>query len=404
MSKIIFTRINLRRIVPRNRNDSPFVYLKNGGDDSMKDYYKILGVSENATTEEIKQAYKKLAMKYHPDRNPGDKEAEEKFKEINEAYSVLSDPEKRKQYDQLRRIGTAYEYKDFPGGFNFEEVFNNFRSGFGEGFSFSFADSFIEDLLNQFFDRGEFFRKSRSGMVKGEDISISVEIPFETAINGGEVYVDVPRKEVCSVCDGTGAKPGSKVNTCPVCKGSGTISDIKGLFAFSRPCTNCYGRGKIIFEICYNCSGAGQVTTTRKIKIKIPSGVDTGTTLRIKGEGNPGINGGANGDLYVHVKVQDDKFFKRKGNDIFVEVPINIVQAILGSKMRIRTIHGNKVELTIPPGTQDGTTFRLRGLGVKSNGNAGDMYVTVKVEIPRKITERQRKLIEEFAKEGNLKY
>ncbi len=354
----------------------------------MKDYYKILGVSENATQEEIKQAYKRLAMKYHPDRNLGDKQAEEKFKEINEAYSVLSDPEKRKQYDQLRKFGVGA----------------GVGTGFGEGFNFGFGDSFLEDLLNQFFDRGEFFRRSRRGAVKGEDINIEVEIPFSTSIHGGEIYVDVPKKEVCDVCSGTGAKPGARVSTCPVCGGSGTISDVKGMFAFSRPCPRCYGRGRIISEVCYNCGGTGQVQTVKKIKIKIPPGIDSGTTLRVKGEGEPGINGGPNGDLYVHVKVQDDRFFKRRGNDIYVEIPINIAQAILGSKMRIKTIYGNKVELTIPPGTQTGTTFRLRGLGVKTNGSVGDMYVTVRVEIPEKINERQRKLIEEFAKEGNLKY
>lgn len=363
----------------------------------MKDYYKILGVNENATQEEIKQAYKKLAMRYHPDKNPGDKQAEEKFKEINEAYSVLSDPEKRKQYDQLRKFGVGA-----GAGFNYEDIFSNFKTGFGD--KFGFADSFLEDLLNQFFDRGEFFRRSRRGVVKGDDINIDVEIPFLTSIHGGEIYVDVPKKEICDVCGGTGAKPGAKVYTCPVCGGSGTISDIKGVFAFSKPCPRCYGRGKIISEICYNCNGTGQVHKVKKIKIKIPAGVDSGTMLRIKGEGEPGINGGPNGDLYVHVKVWDDKFFKRKGNDIHVEIPINIAQAILGSKMRIKTIYGNKVELTIPPGTQSGTTFRLRGLGVKTNGSVGDMYVTVKVEIPEKINERQRKLIEEFAKEGNLKY
>lgn len=355
----------------------------------MKDYYKILGVSKNATLDEIKQAYKKLAMKYHPDRNPGDKQAEEKFKEINEAYSVLSDPEKRKQYDQLRK----FSIKSESGGFNFEDIFANFV-----------GDSFIEDLLNQFFDRGEFFRKSRRGAVKGDDIHITVEIPFSTAINGGEIYVDVPRKEVCDICGGIGAKPGTKVSICPVCNGTGTISDVKGMFAFSRPCPNCYGRGKIISEICYNCGGTGQVSTVKKIKVKIPAGVDNEATLRIRGEGEPGINGGVSGDLYVHIKVQDDKFFKRKGNDIYVEIPINIAQAILGSRIRIKTIYGNKIELTIPPGTQSGTTFRLRGLGVKSNDGIGDMYVTVKVEIPEKISEKQRKLIEEFAKEGNLRY
>ncbi|MCS7229151.1 MAG: molecular chaperone DnaJ [Candidatus Kryptonium sp.] len=370
----------------------------------MKDYYKILGVNENATLEEIKQAYKKLAMKYHPDRNPGDKQAEEKFKEINEAYSVLSDPEKRKQYDQLRKFGAGFGDKGFSGGFNFEDLFANFKTGSGEGFWFGVGNSFIEDLLNQFFDRGEFFRRSRRGAARGEDINITVEIPFSTAIQGGEIYIDVPRKEVCEVCRGTGAKPGAKVSTCQVCKGTGTVADIRGLFAFSRPCQNCYGRGKIISEICYNCGGTGQISTARKIKVKIPPGVDTGTILRIRGEGEPGINGGENGDLLVNIKVQDDKFFKRKGNDIFVEIPINIAQAILGSKMRIKTIHGNKVELTIPPGTQSGTTFRLRGLGIKTDGKVGDMYVTVKVEIPDKINERQRKLIEEFAKEGNLKY
>jgi DnaJ-class molecular chaperone len=303
---------------------------------SLKDYYKILGVREDATDEEIKRAYRELARKYHPDRNPGDKRMEEKFKEINEAYSVLSNPEKRRRYDQLRKFSSG------AGGFSnieFEDFIRNFGGGSGKGFKFFFGDSFIDDLINQFFSKDNLWDIGRDRFDSGQDINIDLEIPFRTAVLGGEVFIDVP-----------------------------------------------FSRGK------------------KRIKVKIPAGVDSGTKLRIPGEGEPSKDGRSVGDLYINIKVKEDDFFKRKGNDIYVEIPINIAQAILGSRMRIRTIYGNRVELKIPPGTQSGAVFRLRGLGIRTPSETGDMYVTVKLEIPKNINERQRKLIEEFAKEGNLKY
>ncbi|NOZ55745.1 MAG: molecular chaperone DnaJ [Calditrichaeota bacterium] len=361
----------------------------------QKDYYKILGVSENASEDEIKKAYRELAKRYHPDRNPGDKQAEERFKEITEAYEVLKDPEKRKQYDELRRMQQSGAFGG-AGGFDFSQ----FRQGQGGGARAEdvFGGLGFEDLFSQFFDQGEFIRQERYGPQKGEDLYAEITVPFDMAVKGGTVTVRVPRHEVCPRCGGTGAEPGAKVQTCPVCKGKGVVSEGLGGFAFSRPCPRCQGRGVIITNPCRQCGGSGRVEVVRSVRVTIPPGIEDGQTLRLPGQGEPGPAGGRPGDLYVKVRVQEDRFFKRKGANVYVEVPISFVQAALGTKIRVRTPHGKKVELRVPPGTQPGTTFRLRGMGLRTRNAQGDMFVTVKVQIPKHLTERQKQLLREFAK------
>jgi len=366
---------------------------------AQKDYYKILGVSENASTDEIKRAYRRLAKKYHPDANPGNKMAEEKFKEISEAHQVLSDPKKRKQYDQLKKFGES-GFRGYQ-GFDFED----FTKGTGRKFEFEDLSGFgsFSDIFSSIFDFGERSRQSSWGPQKGEDLYSEIEIPFDQAISGGKTVFQIKKEKTCPICHGTGGEPGSQVKTCPDCKGTGTISFSQGAFAVKRPCPRCYGRGKIIGTLCHNCGGLGQVETYEKIAINIPPGINDGAQLRLKGQGKLGISGGPPGDLIVKVNVGEHRFFEGKGADIYCQVPINIAQAVLGSKIRVRTIDG-KVDLKIPPGTQSGTLFRLKGKGVTVNGTKGDQYVEVLVEVPKTVSEKQKKLMEEFAKEGDLKY
>lgn len=367
---------------------------------AQKNYYDILGVSENAKPEEIKKVYRKLAKKYHPDTNPGNKAAEEKFKEISEAHDVLSDPEKKRQYDQLRQMGT----RGFTGSEGFEDVFRR-RGGQKRTFTSEDLGGFgnLGDLFSSFFDLGERERQQRWGPQKGSDLYTEVEIPFDQAIGGGKSLIEIKKEETCPVCRGSGAKPGTKLSTCPECGGTGMLSFSQGAFALSRPCPRCYGRGKIIATPCPECGGKGQTFARIKISVLIPPGIDDGTKLRLGSQGQPGTAGGPPGDLIVKINIGEHKFFERKGSDIYCQVPINVVQAILGSKIRVRTVDG-KVDLKIPPGTQSGTKFRLRGKGVKVNHSRGDQYVEVLVEVPKNINHKQKKLIEEFAKETGLKY
>jgi molecular chaperone DnaJ len=367
---------------------------------AQKDYYEILGVSENATPDQIKKAYRKLAKRYHPDANPGNKAAEEKFKEVSEAHEVLANPEKKRQYDQLRQMGK----RGFAGGEGFEDLFQG-RTGRGRTFTFEDLGGMgdLGDLFSSFFDFGERTRQQRWGPQKGADTYAEIEIPFDQAISGGKTLVEIQREESCKVCGGSGAKPGTKLSTCPDCGGTGMLSFSQGAFAVQRPCPRCYGRGKIITEPCPQCGGKGQTLGRKKISINIPAGIHDGAKLRLRGQGQPGIAGGQPGDLIVKVNIGEHRFFERKGSDICCKVPINVAQAILGSKIRVRTIDG-KVDLKIPPGTQSGTKFRLRGRGVKINGARGDQYVEVIVEVPKKINDKQKKLMEEFAKETGLKY
>jgi molecular chaperone DnaJ len=372
---------------------------------AQKDYYEILGLSENASDQEIKKAYRRLAKKYHPDSNPNNKMAEEKFKEVSEAHEVLSNPEKRKQYDQLKKMGqSGFTGFGGEGARGFEDLFSR-RGGKGRTFTFEDLGGFgnLGDLFSNIFDMGETTRRQRWGPQRGKDLYAEVEIPFDLSISGGKTQVELQKEEVCPVCGGTGAKPGTSISTCPQCNGSGMVSFGQGGFAVSRPCPRCLGRGKIITTPCPQCGGRGQTVARRKLLINIPAGISEGAQLRLRGQGQLGVAGGPAGDLIVKVSVSKHQFFERRGNDVYCKVPINIAQAALGSKIRVRTIDG-KVELKVPPGTQSGTKFRLKNKGVKANGSRGDQYVEVVVEIPQRLSRKQKELLEEFAKEGGLRH
>ncbi|MCX6338938.1 MAG: molecular chaperone DnaJ [Candidatus Aureabacteria bacterium] len=365
---------------------------------AKKDLYDILGVKKGAGAEEIKRAYRALAKKYHPDTNPGNKVAEEKFKEISQAHDVLSDPPKRKQYDQMK--DAAYSFNFGPGGFD------GFQKAGGKGFEFGDYGGFgdIGDIFGSFFDKGSHSRRERYGPRRGEDLTCEIEIPFEEAIKGGKKTVTIPREESCPSCGGTGAKAGSRVQECPECRGTGTVSIAKGGFAVSRPCPRCYGRGHIIQQPCPACDGNGTVTHQKRISVRIPPGVDNGSKIRIAGQGEPGVSGGPPGDLILIVRLGSHHFFERKGQNIYCEIPINFAQAVLGSAMRVRTMKGAAV-VKIPPGVQTGTSLRLKGRGVEgAGGQRGDMFVKLKVATPRNLTPRQREALEEFAREAGLKH
>ena len=367
---------------------------------AQKDYYEILGIGENATGDEIKKAYRRLAKKYHPDANPNNKMAEEKFKEVSEAHEVLSNPQKRQQYDQLRQM----RQRGFTGFEGSEDIFSG-RRGKGRSFSFEDLGGFgdMGDLFSKIFDMGETTRRQRWGPQKGTDLYAEVEIPFDLAISGGKTTIELRKEEACPLCRGTGAQPGTSLSTCPECGGTGMVSFAQGGFAVSRPCPRCLGRGRIISTPCSQCGGRGQVFGKRRISISIPAGINDGAQLRLRGQGQPGTAGGSAGDLMVKVNVGRHRFFERRGKDVYCTIPINLAQATLGSKIRVRSIDG-RVDLKIPLGTQSGTKFRLRGKGVEVNGSRGDQYVEVVVDIPRKLSEKQKKLMEEFAKESGLKH
>ncbi|MEM7816061.1 MAG: molecular chaperone DnaJ [Candidatus Aenigmatarchaeota archaeon] len=352
---------------------------------TKKDYYEILGVSRNASQEEIKRAFRHLARKWHPDVNPGNKEAEERFKEINEAFQVLSDPEKRAQYDQFGHA--AFRPEDFAGfrTFSFDELFKNF--GFGD----------IFDVFSGFGERG------RSGyeQEEGADLRYELEISLEDAFRGADTEIEVPRFEQCSVCSGSGAKPGTYPKKCPKCGGTGEIRTVKRT-AFMQsisisPCDRCEGEGTIIEVPCKNCNGTGKERKTRKVRVKIPAGVDDGQYLRLAGQGQPGYKGGPSGDLYIEIRVKEHPVFERHGNDIFCKTTIDIGTAILGGEITIPTLTGT-ARLKIPPGTQSHTVFRLKGQGMPhiKSGKRGDQLVKVVVEIPKRLSRKQEHLIREF--------
>jgi molecular chaperone DnaJ len=370
-----------------------------------KDYYAVLGVGEKASQEEIKKAYRKLAKQYHPDANQGDPKAAERFKEMGEAYAVLSDPDKRKQYDQMRRLG----------GLGFGRGGGRPEAGpFGgaQGGSFSFEDlrdiGGLGDIFSSIFDRGRRpgaeGQPRRGGPHKGENVEYVVEVPFETAVKGGRISIQVPITEECATCGGSGAAPGSSVQTCRECRGTGTIAFGQGGFAVTRPCPACFGRGTIPETPCPSCAGAGAVRQDRKLQVVVPAGVDTGSKVRLTGQGERGRAGGTPGDLVITFKVKPHNFFRREGLDIHVSVPINIVQATLGSKLRVRTVSGKRVVLTVPPGTQSGTRFRIRGQGIEKGGRVGDQFVEVKVAVPDELSPEQKKAMEEFAEASGLKH
>lgn len=366
-----------------------------------KDYYRTLGVAESAGADEIKKAYRRLAKQYHPDANPNNQEAAERFKEIGEAYAVLSDAEKRKQYDAMRKnpfAGFARTGAGASGG-------AGTASG-TEGFSFEDIGDLggLSDIFESIFSRGR--RRGAGGAAKtrGNDVEYLVEIPFKTAARGGKITITVPITDECATCNGTGSAPGTKPQVCPECKGAGTISFGQGGFAVQRPCPNCLGRGSVPTVPCAVCGGSGQVREQRQIMLTVPAGVDTGSKLRVPGQGERGVGGAPAGDLIVNFKVQPDHFFRRDGLDVICTIPINIAQSVLGSKVRVRTLDDKKVALRIPAGTQSGTRFRIPGQGIEKNGHRGDQYVQVKVEVPETIDAEAEALFKEFAEKAGLKH
>ena len=360
----------------------------------MKDFYQILGVAEGATIEQIKKAYRSLAKKFHPDANPNNKQSENKFKEINEAYEVLSDKDKRSKYDQMRKWGAGafggYESGAGRGGYrpdadtesdfgDLSSIFGNAGNEQGGGFG-SFADIFS----SIFGEGGGSFRSQGFGRgnrpYQGDDLYSEIDVPFATAAQGGQISINVNVTDTCPVCHGNGAAPGTKPSTCPDCGGRGVINFTQGNFSVSRPCPRCLGRGVIITQQCPRCQGTGSVTEPRQVAVKIPAGIQSGQTIRLKGLGNPGMNSGQSGDLFLKINVIPHHFFWRKGQDIHVRVPLSDEQATSGAKIRVRTIGGNKIELKIPPDTKSGAKLRLKGLGIMSEGRKGDMIVEVDVK------------------------
>lgn len=376
-----------------------------------KDYYEILGVKEKANSEEIKKAYRKLAKKYHPDANPGNPKASERFKEIGEAYSVLSDSEKRKQYDQMKRLGAF----GFGRGGVGQGPFSRPSPGYGTpgaqgpgNFSFEDLSSFgggLSDLFTSIFDRGKREPpRGKKGPSQGRNVEYLVEVDFRTAVRGGRVTISVPITEECATCGGSGAKPGTDSRSCSECKGSGTVSFGQGGFAVKRPCPACMGRGTIPVNPCTPCDGSGTVRQNRKIQVTVPKGAEDGSKVRIPGQGERGKMGGKPGDLVITFKVKSHRLFRRDGMDLEMTISINIAQASLGSKVRVKTVDGKKVVLRIPPGTQSGTRFRIRGQGVEKAGRMGDMYVEVKVEVPDALSDEGQKLMEALASDADLKF
>ncbi len=378
---------------------------------TTKDYYKVLGVPENASQDEIRKAYRKLAKKYHPDANADDPESSERFKEVGEAYSVLSDPEKRKQYDQMRKFGSfgfgAQGSREGGGRARPSGRGGGYGpGGGGEGFSFEDLGGLggLGDLFGSIFDRGRRGETGRTEARRARPVEYVVELSFEKAVSGGKLQVTVPITEECALCSGSGAAPGTKRLRCQECGGSGAVSFGQGGFAVNRPCPACMGRGTVPEQPCASCSGAGELRQNRKVQVNVPKGVDTGSKLRLSGKGERPPGGGPPGDLLLTFKVKPHNFFQRDGLDIHVAVPINVAQATLGSKMKVRTVHGRSVVLRIPPGTQPGTRFRLRGQGVEKDGRRGDQYVEVQLQVPESLSEEEKEAFEEFARAANLKH
>ena len=344
---------------------------------SKRDYYEVLGVDKNASEAELKKAYRRLAMKYHPDRNPDDKQAEENFKEAKEAYEVLSDAQKRAAYDQFGHAGVD---PSMGGG--------GFRGGAG------FGDIF-DDIFGDIFGGGA--RRGGERVYRGADLQYNLELTLEEAVFGTETKIRVPVLVTCEVCDGSGAKAGTKPTTCPTCGGLGQVRMQQGFFSVQQTCPRCRGTGQIIADPCGNCHGEGRVEEHKTLSVKIPSGVDSGDRIRLSGEGEAGINGGPAGDLYVQIRVKPHPIFEREGADLHCEVPITIGTAALGGELEVPTLDG-RVKLKIPAETQSGKLFRLRGKGVTPvrGGMTGDLICRAVVETPVNLTKRQKELLEEF--------
>lgn len=352
-----------------------------------KNYYDILGVSRGASDEEIKKGYRRSAQKYHPDKNKGDKEAEKKFKEINMAYEVLSDKQKRSHYDQ------------------FGESSENLGRGF-QGFDFSSFGGGFSDIFETFFGEKRAYSRNR-GPLRGEDIEAKIAIAFEEAVFGCEKELHVTKSVICSRCNGKGADPGSNIVSCKTCEGIGEIRSVKstilGRISTSRTCDECNGEGRAPERKCAMCHGMGRVRTKEKVRIKIPAGIDNGATIRLAGKGEAGIKGGASGDLFLHIEIMPNKAWRREGTDMYSEQEINLLQAVLGDKMKVDTLYG-EIALRIPPGTQNGKVFRLKGYGVPKikSDIKGDHFVKTTIKIPTKLSGKEKELYKALAEEAGL--
>ncbi len=353
-----------------------------------KDYYATLGVPETASAKEVKSAYRKLSRKYHPDANAGDPAAEERFKEISAAYDVIGDEERRKEYDEVRRMGPV---GGFGGG-----------GAPGEGFAFT-TDNLgdLGDLFGNLFNRGRGRGRNRAGATvgpqRGTDLETELQVSFEGAVQGVTTTVNITSEVACHTCHGTGAKPGTMPQVCPRCGGRGIIDDNQGFFSFSQTCPQCGGTGVIIEDPCPTCHGSGTELRARQVKVRIPPGVQDGQRIRLKGRGGPGHNGGPNGDLYVITKVEPHPLFGRRDNDLTVTVPITFAEAALGAEVKVPTLDGSPVTIKVPPGTRSGRTFRVKGRGVPTTKRPGDLLVTVEVAVPAKLSADERRAVEALA-------
>ncbi|MFN3745452.1 MAG: molecular chaperone DnaJ [Hyphomicrobiaceae bacterium] len=354
---------------------------------AKRDYYDVLGIKRGASDAEIKSAFRRLAKEHHPDRNPGDKTAEQKFKEINEAYEVLKDEQKRAAYDQ-------FGHAAFEGG-------GRGPGGFGPDFSSSMSDIF-DDLFGEFMG-GRRGGRQRTARERGADLRYNMEITLAEAYTGKQAQIRVPTSVTCETCSGTGARAGSRPSTCQTCGGSGKVRASQGFFTIERTCPTCQGRGETIDDPCPECHGQGRVTKERTLAVSIPPGVEDGTRIRLAGEGEAGRRGGPTGDLYIFLSIKPHEFFQRDGADIFCRVPISMTTAALGGHVDVPTVDGSRVRMPVPAGTETGKQFRLKGKGmpVLRSKVHGDMYIQVEVETPKNLTRRQRELLEEFERESN---
>lgn len=358
---------------------------------AKRDYYEVLGVQRSASEQDLKSAFRKLAKDHHPDRNPGDTEAELKFKELNEAYEVLKDPQKRAAYD---RFGHAA----FDGGMGGRGAGGG--AGFGPDFASSMSDIF-DDLFGEFMGgRRGGGQQRRSGRERGADLRYNMEITLDDAFAGKTAQVRVPTSVTCETCSGTGAKTGTKPVTCGTCGGAGKVRASQGFFTIERTCPTCQGRGETIADPCTACSGAGRVVKERTLSVNIPAGVEDGTRIRLSGEGEAGLRGGPAGDLYIFLSIKPHEFFQRDGADVFCRVPISMTTAALGGQIEVPTLDGTMSRVKVPEGTETGKQFRLKGKGmpVLRSSAAGDLYIQVDVETPKNLSRKQRELLEEFEK------